>query len=174
MWDVTDDLHLVFGVTDEYRISLYAGGELERVITKPFERKPVGDREKQGIMDEMERRWAATGFSEELKARVRSRFGFADYYPAFEDVAFGPMGTIWVQHVQPASELSVEEFRTFENARARKWDVFDAEGRFLGMVTMPERFTPMVFRSDKIYGVWRDELAVQYVVRLRVVDVLGE
>ena len=37
-WDLTDEGQLVFGAPDEYRISVYAGGRLQRVITRPFER----------------------------------------------------------------------------------------------------------------------------------------
>jgi hypothetical protein len=56
---------------------------------------------------------------------------------------------------------------------ARDWDVFDADGRFLGVVTMPHLFSHKLFRGDKIYGIWRDELQVQYVVRLRILGDLG-
>ena len=43
------------------------------------------------------------------------------------------------------------------------------EGRFLGVVSMPPKFQPRLFVGDAIYGVQRDELDVQYVVRVRVV-----
>ena len=33
---------------------------------------------------------------------------------------------------------------------------------------MPPPFQPRLFHEDEIYGVWRDELDVQYVVRLHV------
>ena len=46
----------------------------------------------------------------------------------------------------------------------------DREGKFLGVVTMPSRFQPRLFHEDKIYGVWRDDLDVQYVMRLRIVS----
>jgi hypothetical protein len=49
------------------------------------------------------------------------------------------------------------------------WDVFDAEGHFLGVVSMPDHFTPWLFVGDAIYGVQRDELDAESVVRLRVV-----
>lgn len=59
---------------------------------------------------------------------------------------------------------------TWPDAWARRdWDVFDSAVRYLGVVTMPPRFTPSVFRGDQIYGVALDELGVSYVVRLRVV-----
>jgi hypothetical protein len=38
---------------------------------------------------------------------------------------------------------------------------------------MPPDFTLKLFRDDRIYGVWRDELDVQYVLRLRIVGDLG-
>ena len=39
----------------------------------------------------------------------------------------------------------------------------DAEGRFLGFITMPDRFSPFSLRDDLLYGVWRDELDVESV-----------
>ena len=74
------------------------------------------------------------------------------------------------------SALSAEELESYnliEDSGAPDWDVFDAEGRFLGVVSMPKRFAPRVFVDDKIYGVWRDELDVQYVVRMRIVGDLN-
>ena len=53
---------------------------------------------------------------------------------------------------------------------SRDWDVFDPTGRFLGVVTMPPRFTPRIILGGKIYGIWRDDLDVQYVVRLRIIE----
>ena len=77
------------------------------------------------------------------------------------------------QHVQRVSDLVDEEDFGPDELGASEWDVFDAQGRFLGVVGMPERFTAMVFRDDRIYGLWRDEFGVQYVVRLRIVDAHG-
>ena len=81
-----------------------------------------------------------------------------------------------MQHIQAASELSEDEYENWnpiEDQGASEWDVFDAQGRFFGTISMPRRFAPRIFRGDKIYGVWRDELDVQYVVRLRIVGDLG-
>lgn len=182
-WDLADDLRLLFGVSHDYRIERYSGGRLDRVVTKPFERRPVGDRHKEAIMSEMERRWTAAGLSAEVRARLENRFHVADFFPAFGTVAAGPLGTIWVQRVKSESELSEERPESFTDTGAPawnymdigtpEWDVFDSEGRLLGVVRMPPRFSPMVFRGDKIYGVWRDELDVQYVLRLRILGDLG-
>jgi hypothetical protein len=155
-WDLTDDTLLVLGVNDEYRIGIYPGGQLERIIAKPFERQPVDDREKEAVWNDLERRWSELGISAEVWPRLRTAIDVADFLPAFHSVMLGPLGTIWVQHVQPATELGEEEFAG--EAGAPEWDVFDSEGRFLGMVTMPQRFTPIVF---------------QFVLRLRILGDLG-
>ena len=102
---------------------------------------------------------------------------FKDFFPAFNFINSGPSGTLWVQHVQKPSDLTEEQLESYnliEDSGASDWDVFDSEGRFLGVVSMPERFAPRVFVGDKIYGVWRDELDVQYVVRLRIVGDLNQ
>lgn len=172
-WRLADDGLLVFGTSDEYRIGFYAGGQLQRIITKPSERRPVTDRDIDAILREMERRWDEGGASPDLRARMRARFHFADFIPAFQALAVGPMGTIWVQPVKPASDLSLAELRVYHENPSPDWDVFDSEGRFLGVVTMPSRFEPMVFRGDRIYGRWRDELDLPYAVRFRIASDLG-
>jgi hypothetical protein len=166
VWDLGDDALLVLGVNDEYRLGIYSGDRLKQVITKPFERRPVDDREKEAVWDDLERRWTEMGIPAESWPQMRSNIDFADFLPAFHSVRLGPRGTIWVQYVQPATELGEEEYAG--EAGAPEWDVFDSEGRFLGTVTLPQRFTPVLFRDDRLYGTWRDELDVQYVLRLRI------
>ena len=130
------------------------------------------------ILDELDRRFAARGMPADRRPIALDYFRFAEFFPAISAMAAGPMGTILVQHTRPPSELSDEELASVRETHmadlgAPGWDVFDGEGRFLGIVTMPERFTPSLFRDEMIYGVWRDELDVQYVVRLRIVGDLG-
>ncbi|MFC1531568.1 6-bladed beta-propeller [Gemmatimonadota bacterium] len=169
MWAITEDSKVLFGMNDQYRIGLYASGTLERIIQKPVERMPITERDKEYHLG----RFAARG---------RENTRFAEYYPAFNDIIAGPNGTIWVQHVRPVSELSDAEresrpslssvskiptiLRDFHSAP--EWDVFDAEGRFLGEVAMPPRFMPQLFRGDKIYGRWTDHLGVHYVMVLKI------
>jgi hypothetical protein len=49
------------------------------------------------------------------------------------------------------------------------WEVFDDQGRYLGVLTMPARFAPMRIEGDALWGVQRDELDVPSVVRYRLV-----
>ena len=164
-WDLTESLQLLFGMSDEYRIGLYSDGQLERIIAKAFEREPVGDGEKEAVLRQNEQWWDEAGLSPEMRARFRSLIRIGEYYPAFQRLIAGPAGTMWVQHLQLLRQVGEEQ---------EAWDVFDSEGRYLGIVMLPTRFTPSLFRHDKIYGVWSDELDVQYVVRLRIVGDLSE
>jgi len=181
-WDYSDELGMIFAVNDDYRISLYSGdGELERVITLPYERTAVGERDKEVFLKFVERQMSYSGASARSIATVKSTINFAEYFPAFATLVAGPEGTVWVQHSQVLSELNEEERESF-NPIARgetmgslgvsgtpDWDVFDREGRYLGVVTLPARYTLRTVRGGRIYGVWRDELDVQYVLRLRIV-----
>ena len=73
--------------------------------------------------------------------------------------------------VRVLSSLSAQERKGFNpqyDLLSPDWDVFDSEGRFLGVVRMPDRFQPVRFLGTDIYGIQRDELDVQYVVKLKL------
>ena len=83
--------------------------------------------------------------------------------------AFVPDAAIAPTFFTPRDDLgdSEAEFNP-QDLGADEWDIFDAEGRYLGIVTMPDRFSPFSLRGDLLYGVWRDEFEVQYVKVLRI------
>ena len=178
VWDITVDGRLVYGVNDEYRIRVYGQqGTLERVVSMPFELKTVGETDRRVVMEFLERAWTDAGVPPQALPQLRQIVHFGEFFPAFSSVLAGPRGSIWVQHVQPASELSEEELEDYnliEESGAPEWDVFDGEGRYLGTVTMPPKFAPRLIRGNQIFGVWRDDLDVQYVVRLRIIGVVGD
>ena len=70
--------------------------------------------------------------------------------------------------VDPDGTLYVKPF----GAERTSFDVFDADGRFLGQVKSDVRFLMLPalprFYGDRMYGVVRDSVDVQYVVRARV------
>ena len=47
-------------------------------------------------------------------------------------------------------------------------DVFEPDGRYVGRVRLPYGFEPMVFQGDEMWGIFRDDLDVEYVHRYRV------
>jgi hypothetical protein len=164
---------ILYAVSNDYRIGIYmAGGQLQRVIGKAFQENPVAAADQQTVKDLLRKAWSDAGATPDVVGQLVTRVHFAANYPAFAQIMGGPDGSIWVQQIQAPSKLSPEEQKGFNlqyDLAARVWDVFDGEGRFLGGVAMPRRFQPVQFIGDKIYGIQRDELDVQYVVRLGIV-----
>lgn len=174
-WALTNDGKLLFGMNDDYRIEVYNDGELERVITQQYEPELVSQGTKDAIVAWFRRQidQAGAAIPPAMAEQIIDALDFGEYVPAFAGMIGGSDGTIWVQHIRDVTGLSEEELESFDITQdlgAPDWDVFDAEGRYLGVVTVPDRFSPRLFRGDHIYGIWRDELDVQYVLRMKIVQ----
>jgi hypothetical protein len=176
-WDLTDNSGLLIGMNDEYRYRVLSpDGRVDRVVTKAHEPRPVRDQDVDRVRSHLENRLSVLGAPPDQIERLWSLQHFDKFFPAFLALHEGPAGTIWVQKVKPPSEMAEDEAPWFSwpsDWGVRDWDVFDPDGRYLGVVTMPARFTPSVFLDDRIYGLWRDELGVSYVLVLRIVGDLG-
>ena len=163
---------VLYGVNDQYRIGVYAaGGQLERVIEKPFERAAVTEDDKQAYRDLIAEAAAGQGAPPQAVQQFISTLKFEEQYPAYAQMLGGLEGSIWVQGVLSPSSLTPEQREGFNpqyDLASRDWDVFDGEGRYLGVVRMPVRFQPVKFIGSTIYGIKRDELDVQYVVALEL------
>jgi hypothetical protein len=172
-WALLQPDGLVFGINSEYRLSLYDGdGTLRVILSRPFEARPITAGDQKTMMDAFEKLWRQFGLSQAQIAQARSVITFADNYPAYLQILGGPEETVWAQHVQLPSALTDDQREVYNpglDLGAPEWDVFDRDGRYLGIVRMPTRFMPLRFIGDKIYGIQRDELDVQYVVRLGIV-----
>lgn len=85
-------------------------------------------------------------------------------------VVDNPESGLWVRHAKHVSSLGPSDVEAFDVRAfgAPEYDVFDREGRFLGVIATPDRFQAMQADAEHVYGVLRDDLGVQRVVRLRV------
>ncbi|HEX9730130.1 MAG TPA: 6-bladed beta-propeller [Gemmatimonadales bacterium] len=172
IWALRPGPRIMFGVNSEYRIGTYAAdGTLERIITKPFTRDLVSEADQQTLINAMERVWKQFGVPPQQLAVLKDGIGFAEFYPAYFQTLSGPNESIWVQQLQTPASLSgqaLEDYNPQTDLGSPNWDVFDSDGRFLGVVRMPNRFQPLQFLDDRIYGIGRDELDVQYVIVMRI------
>lgn len=169
-WGILPDGRLVYGNNARYRMEIYdPEGELRRIVTRDHEPRLISDRDEQEFTRVIREAWERAGMPPQAMDMMSQALSFAEYYPAFVGVYGGPEGTMWVQGAQ-SPEAVLEGGATFDlqDIGGPDWDVFDSEGRFLGVVHMPERFMPLLFKDDFIYGVFRDELDIQYVTRMRV------
>lgn len=177
-WEVTNDSRVLIGRNDDYRFGVFSPGHrLERIVTKAYEPRPVRSQDVDRVRSHLENRWKGMGASPTQVAQLWSEQHFNEFLPAFRTLDEGPAGTIWVQRVTPPSEVLEDEGLSFtwpSDWVVRGLEVFDSEERYLGVVTMPRRFTPSVFLGDRIYGVRLGESGVSYVMRLRVVGDIGD
>jgi hypothetical protein len=169
VWALLPDGRLARATNDAFRVEIIGrGGGVERVLTMPFERRPLGDGDRDAF-----RRLLREAISQQAPPaaveQILQNLEFADHYPAFATFAAGPAGTLWVQRIRTASDVEAEGGRfDAQDIGSPVWDIFDEKGRLLGNLRMPDGFTPLRFVGSLIYGVLRDDLDVPHVARLRV------
>lgn len=165
VWAIDQEDRLIHGSNAEYRFRIVnRDGTLERIVEKDAPRRPLTSRDEEEFRRVIRQAWERAGMPPQAMEMMSQSLSFADYYPAYAIVNGGPDGTIWVQAVQ-TPEAAMELGGTFniQDIGAPTWDVFDGDGRLLGVVRTPPRFSPLLFKGDHIYGVLRDDMDVQYV-----------
>ncbi len=171
MWTLAFGGGIWHGINDDYRIGYYDHRALVRIVTKPFDITPVGEADQRALLTAMKHLIEASGAPPQAWAQFEQIISFADDFPAYAQFLNGPGGSLWVQHLVIPSTLSDEELEDFNpqlGLGAPQWDIFDSEGRFLGSLELPARFQPLRFYGNRMYGIGRDELDVQYVMRFRI------
>jgi len=109
-----------------------------------------------------------------------------DTKPPFRDIMVDDDGRTWVQVSQPGYEYRSEQEAREEEGRTERpqlryrerivFDVYDADGRFLGPVKVPDEFRSFPeprARGMTVWAVTADELGVNRVVRFRVLPMHG-
>ena len=166
-WTLLNDGTFVHAMNNEYRITV-AGpdGAAARIITMPSEPVPVAQEDKDIITDLIMRLMGEQGVPPQAMDAIEQGISYEDFFPAFTQMRNGPEQSLWVQRIGIPSDMTPDEQENWNpmlDQGSDDWDVFDAEGRYLGFVTMPDRFSPFSLKGDLLYGVWRDEVEVQYV-----------
>ena len=140
-----------FGRGDSYVIGLYsAAGRLTRSIRNrqpnvevtADDRKRYIERSIEGIDDDDERR---------VIESLMSDIPFPAAMPAYAELRLDSDGYLWV-----------ENYRKAEDERPH-WTVFDPNGRMLGRVELPDRFTIHQIGRDFILGSVKDEMDIEHV-----------
>ncbi len=164
---------LVSGHSDSYELRLHSDeGVLERIIRLSRPKVPFTDQDQSVVLEQVATVLTQRGRSPERIAQRQSWTRFESVYPAFGAIHCGPSGSVWRQRLRPWSSLTEDELPRMGIAGtpppAPEFDVFDSNGRYMGVVRVPSRFQLHDFRGMVAYGVWLDELDVPYVVGLRI------
>lgn len=168
MWDLSDDGVVAQGMNDQYRIELWRDGALERVVTRPVEPVEVTEGEERRILDMTRDMMASTGVPPQAVEQVVQQMEFAESYPVFAQLLRSEDGTLWVQRIRTSRDVPEGVEWSAQDLGSNEWEVFDAEGRYLGVLAFPLRFQPIREVDGVIWGVERDEFDVQSVVGYRV------
>jgi len=165
--------YFIHGVSTEYALTLLRTGERHLRIEKAFAPVAVtgGERAEEEAratrsMRRMDSNWRWNGPP------------IPEVKPPFDGLMAGEDGTIWVRVPQPGVRGEDPDYDPADpDDLADEWtepivfDVFDAEGRYLGEVHTPKEFSPYpepVFTRDWVLATTRDEFDVQRVVMFRV------
>lgn len=77
-------------------------------------------------------------------------------------------GSFWVERLDAVPTARHEAgLRSHAGPRPSRWDLFDADGRFLGTAELSPKFQPLYVDGPTVTGVRRDDLDVEYVVTLQ-------
>lgn len=143
-------------LTGSYELTeMTSGGEVLRRISKEHRPLPVTAEEREQAIERLE--W----FTNQGGTIDPSRF--PDSKPSTVSFFIDDESNLWVEREVAAAD---------EGDERRLFDIFDAEGRYLGMLRLPFplRSSPHpVVRGGVLYGVTSDEMGVPYVVRGRIV-----
>lgn len=98
--------------------------------------------------------------------------------PAYRTIQIAEDGRYWVAVSQPSERIPDDEVEeTDDDLPPLRWrepiayDVFEADGRYLGRVRAPTGFMPYpqpVFRDEYVWAVVRGEFDVPFVTRFRI------
>jgi hypothetical protein len=106
------------------------------------------------LLGTMEAQPMIRGLPAQLKSQMTSRVEQAKYpetLPYFGLLLADTEGNLWAQEAAAPTR------------KAGRYFVIDSTGRWLGTVTMPERFQPSFIGPDVLYGIWKDEADVEHV-----------
>ena len=171
-WTVHATGHFLSGLSTAYRIDLERDDGVLRIER---DHKPVAvsdeerDYRRQLILDEM--RQFDAGWSWDGP-------GIPDHKPPFRSLRAGTDGRIWVRLWTEGRQVPNEnhdpgdpESAPYTWVEPIRYDVFEADGTYLGAVDIPEGFSlsaPPVFGRSFVWAVERGELDVQRVRRYRI------
>lgn len=171
VWDATPSGVLVTGMNNQVRLEVHrTDGTLERVVVLPGEAAPVTEGDQTLIKEAMRGLMMDQGAPPQAVAPFIESMQFAERYPRFAQIVVGPGGSLWLQRILTAEGVVEGGALDFQNLGSDDWDVFDAEGRYLGVLAMPTRFQPLRLIDDVLWGVQRDEFDVPAVAGYRVVQ----
>jgi hypothetical protein len=156
--------YLVTGRNDRYSIDLFADDPVR--IERPHEPLPVSSGERDD--------WQALFDYRDRMMATKVNTSIPSVKPVFRAIEVGADGRIWVdRYVAGEEDPTRAEPReggppVRRYTERRTFDVFEPDGTFVGTTIVPPDTRIMERRGTHVWAVQRDELGVNYVLRLRM------
>jgi hypothetical protein len=180
-WTFSPLGYVIAGVSDDYSFDQFKPDGVLRVA-RNWEPVPVNPAEGEDIEQRV-----AENMRRQFPGWRWNGPPVPDTKPPYRGLFAGDDGRIWVVVSQPGVEMMSEaEAREEEErtdvrpVRFREpvvFDVFEADGRYIGRVETPAGFSlspQPIMRGDQVWATIRDELDVTYIVQYRIAPITAE
>lgn len=144
-----------FTLASEYEVERWdIGTGRVRVLSRTLRPDPVTDAIRAEALQAL-RAHLAEDFPPERIGAMLENSTFAPTVPMIDRLIHDPgTGRLWVS--RPTANTIAAR------VPASDWDVFDDAGEYMGFVTVPSRYRLTEVQAGRLYGVWMDELDVEY------------
>jgi len=169
--DLRWDGGLITGRSDTYELTwIDAKGRIERIVRLHRDRIPFSGEDQAILMARFDELLANR--PPERRQQIRNAIRFTDTYPYYRRFMNGPNGTLWLRRIRPIRDMSPEEIELLDNNRSPRpgpgFDVFDDRGRYLGIVEAPLELPIGRLIGNRLFGIMKDELDVEYLQIWRI------
>ena len=160
LWTWHPDGYFVGGRNDRYSFTLFRSDTGIRV---EHASEPVGV----GAAERAE-------LEAQLRAAGRQRRPIPTVKPAYASIGVASDGRLWLRRHMPAKRLTDPELEHLGLPETRRWrepqryDVFEADGRYLGVVAVPDDVRVVAVGREQLWGVTRAGGEGVALVRYRV------
>ena len=154
-WAAAPGGEIYFTPGGEYEIEKRAAdGSPIHTIRRAVEAQAVTEDIRAAVLDIVRSDLAETLPAGDVDAMLEAA-EFAATIPAIDRLLYDSVSDrLWVGRPDAASIA--------ERRPPSAWDLFDSGGMPVGSVALPEHYRLMEVRDDRLYGVWKDDLDVEY------------
>jgi hypothetical protein len=171
VWDTTAEGRLVTALSNARTFEVRGlDGQVEWVAKLPGQASRATSADRGRVEASVVELYSNERLPLQLIDSVVSRIEYGERLPAFASVAFGPLGSLWVQEIRtPIEPVGSAALVSPGAMGGREWSVVDREGHLLGRLTFPVDFQPIVTVDTTFYGVATDAYGTQSVRAFQVV-----
>lgn len=168
-WSVRGDGRIAWSSLDRDAVTIHrADGTRETILRHAdWNARPVTPAEHEAMVELLREKLQMLGG--DVSAADGPNVVAPQVFPAITGIRGGPDNTLWVQRmgdITAVDPMSINATDRSDWLGGPEWDVFDGDGRHLGTIVLPHRMRITHITDTHVYGVRKDAMDVERVVRL--------